>query len=398
MSGVTPIIRKTKQVYQIAFSFQGVECREVMLGPHSKAREQVCLNTRAAIMLAIENQRFNYVEFFPDSKRAAVFGHGAGKTGLIKDALIAYRGRVERTFEPSTFAGTKTAIDNYLIPFFGDKKIGALKRADIREWVSLQASGLKRIRNLLLPLRAVLSEAAGDETIKTNPLAGMDLERLVPPDKRVSEFEPEPYTEAEVRKLLANLPEPERWHFQLWVYTGLRTGELIGLRWPKVDLEVSTIFIKDTTTAGKEKLRPKTPAGIRTIPLLPAAREAVDALRAFTMFGGDRLCINPRSTRQDKAWDDRRLAGVWKKAHIGTGIAYRNPYQLRHTFASQLLSQGENPAYIAKLLGHKAIDMVTRHYGRWVSEGEKLGFDRPPRRYGMELLWTEKSCEKRATA
>jgi integrase len=59
---------------------------------------------------------------------------------------------------------------------------------------------------------------------------------------------------------------------------------------------------------------------------------------------------------------------------------------MRHTFASHLLSQGENPAYIAKLLGHKSTEMVTRHYGRWVEQGAELGFDRPPARYGRECL------------
>ena len=72
---------------------------------------------------------------------------------------------------------------------------------------------------------------------------------------------------------------------------------------------------------------------------------------------------------------------------MGTGIAVRNPYTLRHTWASQMLSQGENPAFIAKLLGHRNIEMVTRVYGKWVSEGEALGFDRPPRRFGMAPLW-----------
>jgi integrase len=102
--------------------------------------------------------------------------------------------------------------------------------------------------------------------------------------------------------------------------------------------------------------------------------------------------------RDTGAWDDRILAKLWRRAHAGTAIAYRQPYQCRHTFASQLLSQGENPAYIAKLLGHKTIDMVTRNYGRWVSEGEKLGFDRPARRYGMERLWVADSCDVSATA
>ncbi|SOD29448.1 Phage integrase family protein [Variovorax sp. YR752] len=67
-------------------------------------------------------------------------------------------------------------------------------------------------------------------------------------------------------------------------------------------------------------------------------------------------------------------------------LRYRNPYQMRHTFASQLLSQGENPAYIAKLLGHKTTEMVIRNYGRWVEQGATLGFDRPQVKYGREHL------------
>jgi integrase len=126
---------------------------------------------------------------------------------------------------------------------------------------------------------------------------------------------------------------------------------------------------------------------MRTIPLLPAALQALEALRAYTQLAGDRVTINPRSTRPDKAWDDHTLAKVWIAAHKGTGVAYRQPYNLRHTYASQLLSQGENAAFISKLLGHRTIEMVVKHYARWVAQGEQLGFDRPARRYGMEPLW-----------
>lgn len=128
---------------------------------------------------------------------------------------------------------------------------------------------------------------------------------------------------------------------------------------------------------------------------VPAAREALDARRALPQTAGDRVVVNERSTRKDRAWDEKRLAQVWRPAHKGTGIKYRNPYQLRHTFASQLLSQGENLAYISKLLGHKTVEMAQRTYARWISEGEKLGFDRPPREYGMALLADAAAREKR---
>jgi len=387
--GVTPIKRKSKEVYQIAFSFMGVQCREILALPHTRANETYCKNLRAEIQRKISSPDggFRYSDYFPNSPRAATFGHGPGRTAKLKAALEAYRDRVKKTLEPSSFSGYRKAIDNHLVPWCGDKRYHELTPADIRQWVGLQTVCLKTIRNRLLPLRNVLNEAVADDIIQTNPLDRVDLAGLVPPDKRESDFEPEPYTEAEIRTLLGNLAPAERYVFQAWAYTGVRTGEQVGLRWPRVDLEAGSIRIEETTTERKDKARPKTKAGRRTIPLLPAALEAFELQRAFTQLAGDRVFQNARSTRADKAWDDKKLAGIWRRAHKDTGIAYRNPYQLRHTFASQLLSQGENPAYISKLLGHKTIEMVTRTYGRWVEQGEKLGFERPPRRYGMERLW-----------
>lgn len=276
------------------------------------------------------------------------------------------------------------------MPWFGAKKLADLKPADIRDWVGLQGVALKTIRNRLLPLRAVLDEAVTDELIPFNPIDRVTLAKLVPVEKRTSDFEPDPYTVAELREVLSKIKTPvERFAFQFWAFTGLRTGELIGLRWARVDLEDNSVYIKETTTEGQDKARPKTKAGIRTIPLLPAALEGIAAMKELTLLAGDRVFLKGRAQGEDKAWSDDTLARLWKRAHKGTKIRYRNPYQLRHTFASQLLSQGENPAYISKLLGHKTVEMVQRTYGRWVSEGEKLGFDRPLRRYGMEPLWAE---------
>lgn len=311
-------------------------------------------------------------------------------------ALEAYRDRVEKTLELSTFKGYRRDIDNILVPQWGDRRIGAVMPSELRDWIGGLDLTLKRLRNMLLPLRAVFDEAVQDEVIKTNPLKLINLRKLVAVDKRDSAYEPNPYTMAELMVLLARLPEPERWCFQLWAFTGMRSGELIGLRWPRVDLVAKTLRITETTTDGEDKERAKTKSGIRTIPLLPAAVEALEAMRKFTQLGGDRVTVNPRGRRDDHAWDNNKFGSVWQRAHRGTGIPQRNPYQLRHTFASQLLSQGENPAYIAKLLGHKTIEMVTRNYGRWVAEGEALGFDRPPRRYGMARLWSSESDVKSA--
>ena len=380
-----------KQVYRIAFSFRG-QCRETIALPHSKANDTYCERLRGEILRAIELGTFRYGDYFPDSPRAAAFGHGAGRTKPLKDLLLAYRGRVEKTFAPSTYAAVRKAIDNVLIPWCGSKRAHELSPSDIRDWVGQQTTSLKRIRNVVWPLRTVLDELVADGVIDFNPFDKLKLAKLVPEDKRSSDFEPDPYTEAQVITLLGRLSPPDRLAFQLWAYTGVRTGELIALRWPRVDLQAGTIRITETTTERRDKDRPKTKAGVRTIPLLPAAAEALELMRKYTLLGGDRVTVNERSTRKDRAWDDKRLAGVWRAAHAGTGIEYRNPYQLRHTWASQLLSQGENIALISRMLGHATVEMTMRHYARWVAQGEELGFDRPARTYGMKRLWAQEKA------
>lgn len=365
-----------------------MECREKLALERSKSNDKYCERLRAEILGKIERQTFVYTEYFPDSPRAAVFGlvH-ARKVKTIGDLLREYKPRAQRTLEHSTYNCYRKAIDFDLIPEFGALRADELTPAEIRRWVGTKKCSLKRIQNILLPLRNVLTEAANDGLIKANPLDRVKLSKLVAPEQRETDYEPNPYTEGEIVTLLANIPPRDRWAFQAWAYTGVRTGELVGLRWPRVDLEANTIAIEETTTERKDKPRPKTPAGRRKIELLPAAREAFEHARAYTQLTGDRVFVNERSTKVDHAWNDKRLAKVWRGAHKDTGIAFRNPYQLRHSFASNLLTQGENPSLIAKMLGHKNAEMVIRVYARWIERGAALGFDRPPRAYGMKRLW-----------
>lgn len=236
--------------------------------------------------------------------------------------------------------------------------------------------------NLLQPLRNALSEALADEVIDFNPLNRLKLSRILPRDTLRTDYEPDPYTVEELVPLLVSMQGAERAAFQFWVHTGIRTSELVALSWSAVDLVAGTAHIHMAVVEGEEK-GTKTRAGVRTIPLLLAARQALEDQRQRTEKAGGRVFLNPRT---GKEWTDQSLLRLWQRTCKKGKARYRNPHQMRHTFASQLLSQGENPAYIAKLLGHKTTEMVIRHYGRWVEQGVDLGFDRPPVKYGRECL------------
>lgn len=65
--------------------------------------------------------------------------------------------------------------------------------------------------------------------------------------------------------------------------------------------------------------------------------------------------------------DHRSLSRyVWKPIIKKAQIRYRNQYQARHTFASQMLTEGEDLWWIAQQLGHKGTDMINRTYGKWI--------------------------------
>jgi integrase len=386
--GVTPIARAGgKEVYRISFSYRGVQCRETVALPHTRANDVYCLKLLGEIQSQIARGTFDYSEFWPDSARAKVFGH-ARDSRTIREALEAYRDRSRATLEDSTWRVYRRDIDNVLVPAFGQMRISDIRATDVRDFVGRTEYGLKRLRNLLLPLRAVCDDAVADGILTVNPVGAVKLPRLLPIERRTSTYDANPYTETELVQLLANLPEPERWVFQLWAYTGLRTGELIGLRWSRIDVKAQALTVAETTTLGVDKARAKTAAGIRTFSLLPAALEAIEGMRPHTQLIGDRFARNPRSTLADKSWRENKLASVWAMAHRGTGIAPRNPYQLRHTFASNLLSQGENLARIASMLGHAGTEMVMRNYGRWVGGHALTGGQAPARPYGSEPLWS----------
>ena len=103
--------------------------------------------------------------------------------------------------------------------------------------------------------------------------------------------------------------------------------------------------------------------------MLPAAYDALRHQKQFSFVGNDYIFVQP----DDKGFfiDYEHLERSWKHILKTTKVRYRNPYQSRHTYASQLLSGGENPLFVAQQMGHKTTEMIMRHYGRWVEQGDQ---------------------------
>lgn len=176
-----------------------------------------------------------------------------------------------------------------------------------------------------------------DEIIDKNPFTRVK-------NLSVQSREPEPFTAEEIARILNELTEQEKNLIQFAFWSGLRTSELISLRWQDVDFENNRIFVRQAKVRGHIKTT-KTKAGTREVTLQPQAKETL--LNQLTHTGKTSETVFHDSRKNEPWKNDQAIRKiVWQKALLKAGISYREPYQTRHTFASTLLSRGENPLWV----------------------------------------------------
>lgn len=343
----------------IRFRYRGVACEErIKLAPTPR-NLSYARNLRGRIMDEIAKGIFDYHAHFPSSKRAVLLAKEPGAMVSIRDKLEVWLEAVRPMVALSTWQGYDKAVRNVLIPAFGKHLLRDLSRAMIRTWIGEQTSTAKRINNALTPLRQMLAEAVSEGVIAANPVAGLTVRRRGPKDDDIDPFTPEE-SDAILATCEGQLQNLVR--FALW--TGLRTSELIALRWQDIDWRHGLVLVRQARVSGEIK-GTKTDAGRREVKMLPPAREALQAQREHTQLRGGFVFHDPRTGEPwsgDKAIREWHWRGLLKRA----GVRYRYPYQTRHTYASTLLSAGENPVWVASQMGHKDWVMIVRTYGRWI--------------------------------
>ncbi|TBR39261.1 MULTISPECIES: Arm DNA-binding domain-containing protein [Dyella] len=351
----------TKGSITLDFYYRGVRCRERLKLAPTSANQKFAANLRAQIQAEIARGTFEYAKFFPDSKRALTLSKVPGAAITLGPALETWLKGMKGQIEHSTFRDYDLAIQRVWVPAFGTRRLTELTRADLKAWVAERSCGIKRIRNLLLPLRGLYAQALDDQQINVNPFVGWTPRKIEPP-KETDDVDP--FGPSEVAAILESCDGQVRNLFQFGFWTGLRTSELIALRWEDVDLDGGTITVRRAKVR-KQVKAPKTKAGRRTMQLLQPALDAIRAQRQHTQLAGEEVFTNPR-TGGPWLHDGPIRKTAWQPTLKRAGVRYRYPYQMRHTFASTLLSAGENPVWVASMMGHKDWTMIVRTYGRWI--------------------------------
>lgn len=358
---------------RIQFYYLGVQCRETLKLEPTPSNLKYASRLRSEIINAIERGTFSYADYFPDSKLARRFGHLPTNIS-IGEMLNEFVEEAKLSREYSTYIGYKRICDYHLIPYFGMIGIQDLKPAFIRRWIKGLNLTSKTVSNLLIPLRAIIEQALNDEYIKTNPLDRIVISKLLNKESSKSDFKVDPFNREEINAILNAAHHPQiRNLFQFAFFTGLRTSELLALEWNDIDLKQCSVKVSRAMVRKRLK-GTKTEAGERVIMLLAPAIEALLAQKKYTLKKDKYVFHNPRT---NQAWETdhqiRRTA--WIYALERAGVRYRNPYQTRHTFASMMLSGGENIMWVATQMGHVDTEMVMKTYGKWIPDNSlKLGY------------------------
>jgi integrase len=374
MRGVSIRKWETGTGIRIVFRFRGVMCRETLKLEPTKANLKYAERLRGEILNAIALGTFNYADYFPQSKRARMFGHVWVKA-TVSELLKDYMAIAAKTLEPSTVNGYRKVCEAHLFPVFGYIPIRELSPIIIRNWVTGLTITAKTVRNILTPLRNMLDQALNDGLIDRHPLNKLVLSKLLNKKTSKSNWEVDPFDQDEIRAIISEATGQAHNLFQFAFFTGLRTSELIALEWNDIDWFKGIVRVSRAVVLKQEK-GTKTKAGARDVLLLPPALEALKLQKTHTFLEGKRVFHNPR-TNTPWETDGQIRKTAWTYILKKIGVRYRNPYQTRHTYASMMLSAGENPLWVAKQMGHRDTEMIIKHYGRWIPDKSTVAGYKP---------------------
>jgi integrase len=369
---------KTGESIRLTFVWQGKRRRETLDIPVTPANIKYAAGLRASVKNAIERGTFDYAAFFPNSKFAKKSAPERIHRPTVTELVDGYINTAKKgkTLSPSTTASYSRYANARIKPKWGTRIADEIKTTELRTWIAelVGEMDVKSVRNCVGLLSAVLTRAAADSAIPANPLAPIKLKSVLPKRKKPTDEDVDPFTDVEIAAILAAFKTTEEkalWQFAF--STGMRTGELIAIKWGNIDEIRGIIRVEDNIVSadiGTVEKDTKT-GNWRDIPILPGAREAIEAMRPFTRIVGDNIFIHP-VTRKRWMDDQQMRKGSWKPALLRAGVRYRYPYQTRHTFASRLLAGGEQELLVAKLLGHATVEMVRRSYGRYISQTDTI--------------------------
>jgi integrase len=300
----------------------------------------------------------------------------------------------KRGVKITTLSNYDNMYSRYVAKTFGNTRIDNLKRSDVKRFynklIDEYGYSVRTVDCIHTILHQVLNFGVDDEYLRYNPSdnAMKELKRTHnnTKNKKRALTIPEQLAFEDFLKLQTRF---KRFYpiYITMLYTGMRVGEAIGLRWCDIDYENNTISVNHTISYNKIMngdsfqsivSTPKTKAGVREIPMLPQVREALEIEKEYQNEIGveckckigdysDFVFLNTSGNIQ-RAEDLNRvlrdITKIYNEKYAVDDILlpHMNNHILRHTFATRLCESGMNIKTIQYILGHSNIAVTMDIY------------------------------------
>lgn len=357
-----PGVEQHGHTLRVAFTFDGERCREVLGWEPSPANWARAAKLRADVQRAIRTGTFQYATYFPNSKHASTRSH------LFADVAQDWIDAQE--LADSTADNYERILNVHWLPQIGEIALADITPGQLKRAIKKAAFKSDKTRNNCVSvLRMVFEFALGEKYLTASPATGLG-------HIKTQTKEADPFTVDEMRAILDWLrskAKPQTHHY-FWFafFSGMRTSELLALKWEKVDLRSPTVRVDQALVLQKTK-GTKTSES-RDLELNGEAVEALMAQKAHTYLAFENVFLNPNTGlpyyNQQAPW--LAMRGCLK----ALGIRHRPAYNTRHTFATMNLMAGANPYWVSKQLGHASLEMTLKVYARWIKgadHGREVG-------------------------
>jgi integrase len=262
--------------------------------------------------------------------------------------------KTKRDLKPNSYRQYESQII-FWNKYFGDREINDIKPSEIKEIIFNLTVKPQTQRDMLARLKSIFEEAELDEAITSNPAKKVKIPRAA--KRKIL-----PLAKDEVTEILNNATDFFKCYLAIGFYTGMRTGEILALKWQNVNLDKKLIFV-DATVGTYEEQDTKTNESTRYVPIF---EPLIPYLKEQQQRNG--LSKYVFSTKTGRHYSSTNLIKhFWKPLLRRLHIPYRRLYETRHTFATNMIASNKfSLNQIASWLGHSNIQTLISKYNNYI--------------------------------
>lgn len=287
----------------------------------------------------------------------------------MPDIFLKKKPAPDASEDSKSYATQKTYegyLTRWILPRWRSYRLTEIKAVEVERWLKplpLARGSKAKIRNIM---SALYSHAIRWEWADRNPISSV---RQSAKRQRT----PDILTPEEIMAILKQLSDPLRMMVELEAFTGLRRGEMIGLKWEDVNFETLVLHVRRSVVAMVEGA-PKTEASRKEVPLDAQLAESLWGWKQQSVYPapGDWVFASPYKKGRQPYWPTSQWRHFGRPALKRAGVTKDVTFHtFRHTFGTLLNANGENPKVVQELLRHASLKVTTDVYMQAVSHQKR---------------------------